>query len=301
MRGPLLVINLLNFNSLNSLHKYFKTVFLLILAFNRKITNDEKDCHPLPLTERNQDEMVWLLQFGFGKWSKSDFKQFLQGLEVSDPTDYKTLQTFIPSKTETEIKEYSCVFWIRYHELKDESVKNLVAQHAQMLIGITNESPTIDFKLDCLDNRLMYQNSIRVALMGLQEMSSINIPYSDDLPFEGFNPIVDKFILWKISEKFYCSDKGFYENLQEQAKNVTGFEMTLEDIRARSKQLFTAFHLNLYESKDEISLDYHFQPNIQKLEELQVKFQNLDEATLNDGSSIAKKRRGTAKQRVFII
>ena len=239
--------------------------------------------------------MEWMRQQGFCDWSKTDFKQFLQGLEASGAADIKKLQTFIPSKTEADVKKYSDVFWTRYHELDDESVRNSVAQMAPKLNGFRTEAPAKDYVLDCLDSRLMYQFAIRQALIDLKGMSSITIPYCDALPADGFNEAVDKFILWKITELF-CSDEDFYEIIQKQAANLMKSEMTLQEIRARCKQLFAVYSLKQKESSDELeSPDYFFQPDLEKLDELKLKRKTLmdSETLVNSSNERNKLKRAT--------
>ena len=57
----------------------------------------------------------------FAKWTRKEFSFFLTALAIYDKDDFDAISSFVVSKSPEEIRQYSEVFWTRYHEVEGMS------------------------------------------------------------------------------------------------------------------------------------------------------------------------------------
>ena len=166
------------------------------------------------MTSHIRDEMDWLRKLGFPAWSTDDVQQFLRGLSTVG-TQNSNYKTYVKSKTETQVRAYSQMFWSRFNELKDYSIKKLaldILKKEKEANGVDSQLPERVpdkiYELDCLDNRLESQVIMRKEVLHCDSMADIVIPYSENLKEEGFCNEIDQFLVWKMTEIYASDPKG---------------------------------------------------------------------------------------------
>lgn len=98
---------------------------------------DEEDFGGLTAAEEAEKES--LMDKGFGEWGKRDFFAFLRGCEKFGRTNYDEIAEEVETKSVSEVKKYSQVFWKRYKEIPGIEAKIAKVEAGEKKIQRKNE------------------------------------------------------------------------------------------------------------------------------------------------------------------
>lgn len=173
----------------------------------QKLEQEEIDSAE-PLTEEEVEEKTRLAQYGFSKWNRRDFSQFISLSGKFGRNNYEDIAAGIEDKSVDDIKEYATTFWKRYKEI--EGYDKYISQ----IENGEEKARKVQRQKDMLRRKIeSYTAPIQQLQLGIAPSGHGRRIYSDE---------EDRYLLVQMN-RFGLDADGLYEKIRDAIRNSPMF------------------------------------------------------------------------------